>query len=358
MSWRIRDLVVEGLRNLAGSPARSTMLAVAAGAVIGALVFVELSTTEDLLAFEQRFVDSGGNVVVAFSEQGISTGRCHSLTAMSGVKASAAIAVGPAVEAGNSPGTLFNSGTVTAGAIGLFAVDSARPVGESVDRWILGSEAAKELGLREGSWLAVGSTRRQVGVVIDTETRNPQIARWILETGAPSGTSQQCWVEFLPGARTGRVETIDTVFAGSSDVVVTPWIRLDDFARNPTEELAARPQIYAWIVAGLILSAIAWIATWFRRSQIGLYRAVGTGPAALLILGTVEYAAPILTGAIAGTLWATAAWTATTDGFAHYDQLVIAYRTAASAAFLATATAALLWPATAKGSIAEQLKDR
>lgn len=358
MTWRIRDLIVDALRNLAGSPSRTLLLGVVAAGLIGALVFIELATTDDLLAFEKRFVDSGGNVVVAHSEEGLPADRCAALAAMPGIKRSGAVAPGPAVEVGQAPGTLFNTGTVTAGAVELFTATPPPPISDITDRWVVGAAAADELGLTRDSWLAIDNQQRQVGAVIDTATRNPQIGRWILTIGPPTGTAQQCWIEYFPGATTGRIETIDTAFAGTPDAVVTPWIRLDDFARNPIEELATRPQTNAWILAGLLLAAIAWITTWFRRSHIGLYRAVGTGPAALLILGTVEYGVPILIGAVAGSLWATAIWTATTSGIPHHDQLIIAYRTAASATLLATATAALLWPATAKESIADQLKDR
>jgi len=359
-TWRVRDLVIDAVRNVGGSPVRSLLLGVTTAGLIGALVFTELSTTNDLLAFEHRFIDSGGNVVVAYSDDGLDTRRCAAMASMSGILETAAVTPGSPVEVAQAPGTLFSTGTITTGALTLFTLEPPASVTDVFDRWVIGSAAATELGLSEGMWLTVsGSEPRRVGAVIDTEARNPQIDRWILTVAPAAGIARQCWVEFTPGATTGRNEMVETIFADSSDILVTPWIRLDEFSRDPLTELAARPQTNAWLIAGLLLAGISWIGTWFRRSHIGLYRAVGTGPAALLIIGAVEYAIPILLGGLAGTLWAAAAWTATTaSGFPDADQLAIAVRTAASTMLLALVTAPLLWPAAARGSIAQQLKDR
>lgn len=359
-TWRLSALLVDAVRNVICSPMRSVLLAATTAGLIGALVLTELSTTDDLLAVQSRFVDSGGNVVVAFSEEGLDSGRCAAIAYMSGTVETAAVTRGSPVEVGQAPGTLFNSGSITTGALTLFTLKPTPRVSDVIDRWVIGSAAAAELGLSEGMWLTVNSgEHRQVGAVIDTEVRNPQIDRWILRIGPAAGTASQCWVEFAPGARTGRKEMVETMFADSSDILVTPWIRPDKFSRDPVTELATRPQTNAWLIAGLLLAGIGWLGTWFRRSHVGLYRAVGTGPATLLIIGTVEYAIPILLGGLAGTLWATAAWTATTtSGFPDADQLAIAVRTAASTTLLALVTAPLLWPAIARGSIAQQLKDR
>lgn len=358
-TWRLRDLFVDAVRNVISSPGRSLLLAAATAGLVGALVFAELSTTDDLLAFESRFVESGGNVIVAFSEEGLSASRCVAMAAVSGVVGTAAVTPEPPVKIAQAPGTLFNAGTVTAGALTLFTPEPLTLGPGIVDRWVVGSAAATELGLSEGLWLAVdGGRARQVAAVMDTGVRNPQIDRWILSIAPAAGAARQCWVEFAPGATTGREEMIETVFADNSDLEVTPWIRLDEFSRDPVSELAARPQTSAWLVAGLLLAGIGWLGTWFRRSQIGLYRAVGTGPAALLVIGAIEYAIPVVFGTMAGALWAIAAWTATTTGFPDSDQLVIVARSTASTTLLALTVAPLLWPAMARGTIAQQLKDR
>jgi len=359
VTWRLRDLIVDGFRNVTGSPIRSVLLGVAAAGIVGALVVAELSTTDDLLAFRDEFVAAGGNVVVASNEQGLPAGRCAALQANPGIVATAAVALGEPVEVDHAPGTLFQTGAITTGGLALFAPDAPATVAHIADRWIVGTAAADELGLTEGMWLTIGDATRKVGAVIDTETRNPQIARWILTIIPAAGTATQCWVEYEPGAATGRAEYLETVFADTGDGLITrPWIRLDEFARDPITELASRPQAGAWLPAGLLLAVIAWLATWFRRSHIGLYRAVGTTPTQLLILGAIETVTPLVVGAAAGFAWATASWVAAHTGYPTTDQLTIALRTTASVVLLTAATAPLLWPITARQSIAQQLKDR
>jgi len=358
-TWRLRDLFVDAVRNVTGARVRSVLLALVAGGLVGALVFIELSTTDELLAFQGGFVDSGGNMFVAASEEGLASDRCAALASIDGVIGSAGIESGPPMETTLAPGTLFNTGGVTIGALGLFSLEPAGSAAHAADGWIVGASAATELGITEGMWLGIGgATPRHVGAVIDAETRNPRIDRWIMTVQPPAGTVTECWVEFAAGVTTGRQETIGAVFTDATDVIVVPWIRLDEFSRDPVAELAGRPQASAWIIAGLLIGVMGWLVTWFRRSQIGLYRAVGTGPPALLVLGAVELGIPIISGSLIGGLWAAAIWTAGAADYPGADQFAIAARTATSTVLIAIAVAPLLWPLTASGSIAEQLKDR
>ncbi len=358
-TWRLRDLVVDAVRNVAGGRVRSVLLAGVTAGVIGSLVFIELSTTDELLTFQDGFTDSGGNMFIASSEEGLAAERCTALASMESVIGSAGIEAASPVETTIAPGTLFGTGEVTIGALRLFSLEADASTAAVADGWIIGEAAASELGTSQGMWFGIdGSEPRRVGVVIDTEVRNPRTNRWIMAVRPPAGSVSECWVEFTAGVSAGRQETVRAVFSDSADVIVVPWIRLDEFSRDPVAELAGRPQASAWIVAGLLIGATAWLVTWFRRSQIGLYRAVGTGPSTLLILGSVELGIPIVSGALIGSLWAIAIWTAGTAGYPVTDQLAIAARTATSGALLALAIGPLLWPLTARGSIAEQLKDR
>lgn len=358
-SWRLMDVFTEAVRNIAASGTRAVMFGAAAALVVGALAYVELTTTADLLAFEDGFVTAGGNVVVATTDDGLDAARCAALASQRGVVSSVAVATGPLVEVDQAPGTLFNTASVTVGALDQFVLGSSLSSADTVDRWVVGASAAQELGVGEGMWLGVdGGESRQVGVIIDTEVRNPRMQRWIMTVVPAAGTADECWVEFAPGARAGREEFVATIFADSADVVVAPWIRLDQFSRNSVAELAARPQADGWLIAGLVLAGISWLATWFRRSQIGLYRAVGTGPSTLLIFGAVEYAIPMLVGSVAGVMWAAATWSAITGRFPGADQAAIAVRMASSSFLLAAVVGPILWPALARESIAKQLKER
>jgi hypothetical protein len=357
--WRLRDLVIDAVRNLTGSPVRSILLSVVAGGLVGGLVFTELASTQDLRDFQAFFDASGGHVVVASNDDGLPAARCAALSDVEGVVATAGLQSGTPVVTNVAPGTLYQTGVITSGGLDLFTNGPSPAVGDVADRWIVGQAAAEELGVEPGMWLGVDGRIRRVGAVVDTEARNPQIARWILTVAPPAADVTECWIEYAPGVRTGRIEVVESLFADTGDgLVVRPWISLDEFARDPIQELADRPQRNAWLFAGLLLAALFWLATWFRRAHIGLYRAVGTGPAALFILGAVESILPYTIGAAAGSLWAGAAWAATTGNFPTGDQTLVALRTALSILLVAAVTAPLLWPLVARQSIAQQLKER
>lgn len=358
-TWRLRDLANEAIRNTTSARFRTGLLALLTAGVIGALVFVELSTTGELLEFQRGFAESGGNVFIAASEEGLVAERCAAIASMTGVAGSVGVAPGPLVETSDAPGTLFNTGTMTAGALDVFTAESIASTADVSERWVVGSVAAAELGIEKGMWLGInGGEPLRVGAVLDTEQRNPRIDRWIMAIQAPTGRVAECWVEYLPGVTSGRSEALSALFGNSADTVVAPRIRLGEFSRNPVVEFEQRPQATAWLVAGLLIGMIGWLVTWFRRTQIGLYRAVGTSPAALLILGAGELGIPIVAGSFAGILWATATWTATATVPIDPEQMVVAIRTATSVTLIALATASLLWPLTARGSIADQLKGK
>lgn len=357
-SWRLRDLLVDATRNVTHWPLRTTLLTVMTAGLLGALVFAELSTTGGLVEFEQQFVERGANIFVASNESGLDAAKCGALATLPGVVGSAAITSGRPVSVVESPGTLFRTGTITTGGLSLFSRPPAPAVAEVVDRWLLGAATAAELGLAPGMALVPdGGPPLEVGAVIDTQVRNPGIDRWVLAIAPPVGQATQCWVEYSPGARSGRTEMLSAVFAGSGDrLTVNPWIRPGEFTRDPIAELSGRPQAGAWLAAGFILTGMGWLSTWFRRSDIGLYRATGMAPSGLLVLGAVEHVMPTLVGACIGAFWATAAWSFLATGPPTLDQLGVATRTVASAVLLSLAITPLIWPVIARGSIARQLK--
>lgn len=356
--WRVTDAMTEAGRNVVASPARSAALAALAAALIGALVIVELATTADILAFRTDLTEAGGDVIVVYSDEGLDTGTCHDAQLLSGIAQSGAIKPGPVAEPAQSPGTGFFTAALTTGTPALLAADDAPPIGAIDDGWILGTAVANELGIEAGMTLSAHGARRPVNAVLDTETRYPQTSRWIMHISAPIGTATQCLIAFEPGATSGRTDVGLTLFAETTDAAAQPLVRLNDFSRDPIRELTERPQANAWILVGLVLTAAAWLTAWLRRSTIGLYRALGTRPATLLLIGAAEHALVVLVGAAAGALWAIAAWAATQEVAIATDQLVIAARTATSAVLLTLATGAAIWPAMARAPIATQLKDR
>jgi hypothetical protein len=356
-NWRIRDLFRESVGNDAGSRGRTLILGGSALLVVGALFLSDLLVTGGILDFQRRYVESGGNLYIASSKSGLDAARCAALVSLPGVKGSAAVSPGPRARVLSEPGTLYWTGIVTMGAIRLLTTASTIQAVDLQGRVLVGADAAQELGVVPGSWLGIEGTKpKQVGAVVDSEDRDPALNRWIAAVAAPIGLARECWVEFDAGVKTGRQETMFAMFTGP-DVVVQPVKRLDEFSRDPVGELAGRPQTIAWLYAGLLLALLGWLSSWFRRSDVGLYRAVGTGSPALLVIAAGEFVIPVVVGALGGALWALAWWMAE-HGNPTSDQLYVASRTAASIVLLAVTCTPLSWIVLGRESIATQLKDR
>lgn len=359
--WRLREAAGEAWRSVGAGLWRTITLGVVTAWLVGALVWVEFGTTDDVLGFQRGFERRGGWVGVATDPQGrIDAARCAALAHRSGVVHAGALGVADTMQTTAAPGTLFQTAAATAGAIRLWAADPPTH-GDLVSGLVLGQAAARELGLRPGMHLSVaGDDRiRSIGAIVDTEARNPFIARWILDVAAPAGTASQCWVEYSPQNLDIGLQVLEATFADlRPDLEVRRWIRLDEFARDPITELAARPQAQAWIPAGIVITLLVWLTVWVRTAEIGLYRAVGTPTATLWLLGQLETLYVLIPATLTGYLWAAATHAALTDLQPGVDQLLIAARTTASALLLALTLAPLAWLLAGRRSIAAQLKDR
>ncbi|MCB1247051.1 MAG: hypothetical protein KDB69_07295, partial [Acidimicrobiia bacterium] len=153
-------------------------------------------------------------------------------------------------------------------------------------------------------------------------------------------------------------ETGAAVFAASGDAIAAPLIRLDEFSRDPLAELAERPTRYGWILAGAVIALTVWVMAWFRRSDIGLYRAFGTRTSGLTIIGSVEAIVPLVVGAIVGTMWGVVVAGILAGESMAADQWSIVGRSVASGLLLAIVAAPLPWAIASREPIADQLKDR
>ncbi|MEX2323523.1 MAG: hypothetical protein WEA29_07105 [Acidimicrobiia bacterium] len=359
--WRLRDAVGEAWRSVTAAVWRTVMLMLVMAGMVGALAWSELATTDHVLAFQRGFDDRGGWVVVASATRGdLPADRCVSIASQRGVVSAGAMTPGPTVQTAAAPGTLFQSASATVGAIQQWAA-SAPSSADLADGIVVGSAAANELGLAPGMIVTVdvvGGDQR-VAAVIDTEDRNPFVARWLIQVAPPVGAANQCWVEFEPGTVPAGLGVMEAVFADlRPNLEVRRWIRLDDFSRDPVAELANRPQRQAWIPIGIAAAVLVWVIVWARTAEIGLYRAVGTRTSTLWLFGQFEAVFVLVPAAAAGYLWAVAAHAATADRQPGLDQLLIAARTSLSATLLALIVAPLAWAWSGRGQIAAQLKDR
>jgi len=362
MRWRIRAVAGEAARNFSVTPMRRLMLVGMFASMFGSLALAELVFSDDLIAFSRQYERSGGYVVVAKAEAGLDASRCERLTDHPVVVAAGGASVVERTRLAALPGVSMTTAEITQGL--LYVWD---PVLRSADAGpisgAVGSALADELAIAAGNLIQPeGSEPFRVDAVADTEARNPNATRTLLTVSAPTGLVSQCWAEFEPEAFDAAVGYMQTVFDDGSPEIsdkltAAPWIELDEFARDPVAELAGRPHRYGWVLVAGLSAVMTWLMIWFRRSELGLYRALGTSRPAMLLLVQAEIlivvmlALPI--GMATATLVHAAGGAAPTIG-----QFVLAARSAAMAA----ATAALLAPLAAllvgRKALLSLLKDR
>ncbi|MGK2965149.1 MAG: hypothetical protein ACSLFM_06040, partial [Tepidiformaceae bacterium] len=204
----------------------------------------------------------------------------------------------------------------------------------------------------------VGEAPLAVAAVVDTADRNPQVARWALDVEPPSGIAAQCWVEMTRETYPSGLAALPAWFtSGDEPPNVIPYRRTDEFARDPAAEFAGRPQRLGWMVAGAMVVAMAWLMTWFRRSELGLYLALGTPRSAVVALLAAESWLLVMPAAVAAWVYAVALSYAL-GWDPGWGEAFLAARTMGSAALVALFVMPLAPLVLVRGSIAELLKDR
>jgi hypothetical protein len=360
MSWRTGTLVREAWLNVVTSPWRTGGLVLAVAAIFGGLAGLELRDANELTGFETSFVASGGYVALGLPSAGTndSAARCEALNGQPGVAAAGGVYSPELTTFETAPGVLFQRAAVTEGALRVWDPGLQREPAEE-RQFVAGLALAEETGLRVGSYaIPEAEEPALVTAVADVERRNPQVARWALEVSPPDGAIEQCWVEFEPGAYEGGLAALPAIFtSGDETAAARPYIRSDEFTRDPAAEWAARPQRNGWPLAAALVAGLFALTAWFRRSELGLYLAVGTPRGALMGMLAVE--ALLVVGF--ATVLAVAYAFAFDEALRHspgWDESRIVVRTVGSAALLAIAIAPVLGVLVVRGSIAELLKDR
>ncbi len=357
MTWRAASLVYEGLANLRANAFRSLLLVGISAATFGGLALLELRQGLELVRFARDYRDGGAFVVIASaSGGGVSGARCDSLNNEPGVVAAGAWrSTGQSTFAG-APGVLFQAADVTSGLFRIWDTRQSLGVGPGV---VAGPAAASEVGLRPGliaTFVAEEAVR--VSGIVNSARRVPQIARWVLSPVPPERNFDECWVEFEPGAYEGGPAALGARLAeGSLEPTVRPLRRSDEFTRDPAAEWASRPQKLGWLGVSILLFGFALVGAWFRRSEAGLYLAMGTRRAQLAVMAAAESWPAVIAGWSLGFTCAVGAARLGT-GAPTVDWALRSAVTSGSAALIAVALVPWAPPLVARGSIASLLKDR
>ncbi|GAB4338748.1 MAG: hypothetical protein Kow0010_27090 [Dehalococcoidia bacterium] len=350
----------EAVANTTSVAARSASMVLILALLIGAVAFLELRTAHTLVGFAADVRQGGGYLAVAAPADGpVSAAACEAVREHSGVVASGALLRTELTSFTAAPTVLVPRATVTVGLLDVWAPGWGMPAPDGRPFFVVGEVLASELGLAAGSYVRPNAEDTAlVAAVIDPRRRNPQSGRWAFEVAPAIGDADQCWVEFEPASFSAGLGALPALLSGGAEPpFVRPFRRPDEFARDPAAEFHARPQRMGWIVVAFLSAGVIWIMTWFRRSELSLYVALGTDRGAIAVLLAME-SGILLSGAVLlGTTYAFAV-----DAALHHEAgwsaSVLALRASVSTGLLAGALAPAAALLIVRGSIANLLKER
>jgi hypothetical protein len=339
--------------------ARSFIVFAAMAVVFGGLAFLELRQADDLLSFESDYRAAGGYVAIVAQQGGISAARCEQLNAVPGVVAAGGDRGEGQATFTMAPGVLYQQYGVTRDLPRVWDPAYVPAAPQNAATFLSGRALADELALRPGLLLArVGGPPARLTGVLDVNQRAPQAGRSLLEVIPPSGMLDECWVEFTPEAYPGGADMLAAAFAtGDNDPTVRPFTAQDQFTRNPSKELASRPQRNGWIAGAALIVGVLLLTAWFRRADLGLYLALGTPRSLLTLMLAIETWLLALAAWAVGVLWALAIQRASGNALT-WGGIHLAAVTSACAALSVVIVGPLLSSLVARGNIAALLKDR
>ncbi len=310
MSWRADCLAHEGARNVLRGGFRT--LLVLGSIVIGVSVTVIAvgSQVDGFMVDEASLAGEGGFVLRALpgsnSPDGIDSARCENLRSQDGVVAAGSVVTSDFIELASFPGTRIRKVDVSPGLSGVFhlGIDPGA-MGVFVD-----SSLREEFGLGVGSVPGVvdapgGEESFPVVGVLTSTQGVEELRRALVAVVPPEGPGEACFVlarpdryEALRDADLVALLPVDNSIALVSEVVP----RGSGFSIG--DRYRSRRTRHLWIVFGMMIVAVSELVRRTRRSELALYRSVGTSPVELTWLLIVEnlwlsfLALPVIAGVL------------------------------------------------------------
>lgn len=303
--WRLPVILREISANLIAERWRAVVLIAITSSATFLVVATELSQVRIAIATYADLKNAGRYVFVATAESGSSTidaTRCVALGHSAAVVAAGGYTQGERVPIAKAPGEVFE-GRMMVGQMPILLAPVNPPSPGDI---YISEPAAKRVGLPDGGIVVLGDGLGSAQLaVVDMSARVPDPGPWVWIPTAPTDNLDQCWVEVIPAAdQIGQQWVTTWLTQGREPVIVTRLLREDRLRADPIVVFHRRPTKYAWAAAGIVVGMIFWLITWFRRSEIALYRTVGSSrsqtaliyllPALILIAGGV------LIGALSG----------------------------------------------------------
>lgn len=330
------------------------MLIVAVGGGLSALIWSELSFTADVKALEADFAAAGGYVAVVEGEAGVDAQVCESLSAYPQVVAAGGMRGSGEIRTANAPGTRFSRLEVTRGLVRIWDPEANEE--PTIPGYLIGAAAATELGLTTGGFVVSEEGQLAAVTVIDPSRRNQFASRSFLDLTAPIGRLDQCWVESQPQAFEAGLDWLPAAFAGDQ-VEARRNVDRGQFATDPAQLLASRPQRWSWVAVGGIATAIITLMALFRRAETAVYRAFGLPMNGVLIAAQIEIWILVASSYLAAVIWTGVAYVSV-FGPPKLDQIVLALGTSAKAGLVTLVLAPLLVAVAGTGAPASLLKER
>ncbi len=300
LSWRLRTVVGEGLRNvLAGGARNAATIGLMALLLTGAAL-VEARTLVRVQADERALVAAGLSTVVVSRdpespEATLDSMRCRSLNGRSGIRAAGPLWGPTSARALVPPRRLVTVVEGTGGSLAALTAQEPPPVWDAV----IGRQLADELYLAPGAAMRIalqGQTRAvEVSAVEPLEAREASFGSAVILPSASTGSADACWIEFEPWVDPQQLAGTKAYFDGPSD-----WLRLrlvlppSETLRDPAAVLEQRTSRHGWLLVGVVMSMILAISFVFRGTELALYRSFGMGRLEVTALVQTEVAA--LTG--------------------------------------------------------------
>jgi|GEM_PF-3422727 len=360
LTWRVRTVVGEGLRNVLSGGARTAATIALMALLLTGAALIEARTLVRVQNDEQALVAAGLSTVAVSlnpeaTEATLDSGRCRSLDGRKGIRAAGPLWGPTSARALVPPRRLV---TVLEGTAGSLAALTGR---EPPPWWdaVIGRQLADELYLAPGANLRVaieGQTRAvEVSAIEPLEVRQASFGSAVFLPSASSGSADACWIEFDPWVDPQQLAAAKAFFDGPSD-----WLRVQlvlppsGTLRDPTAVLEQRTSRHGWVLVGGVLGMIFAISLLFRGTELALYRSYGLGRLGVTLIVLTEVitltgiASLVATLVIGSVLW-TASTDVTVAAYA-YNQVL---RAAALAVLLAVPVAMIGWIR----PIATQLKE-
>lgn len=356
-------LVREGYRNFVADTTRGAVVVGLSTLLLVVLVAAEAAQFTDVVREERDFRDRGGYTFRLDSvgsdgqipERGTIDGpACERLSRLPGVVAAGVfVSTGGQLATSLSRQTRFDHHVATPNGVRALAgpdVDAAGAV-------LLGREAHLLAAAGAGDLVQIATaagdrTLSVAGVLDEPSMSGLELA--VVEIVSVPPLARSCVVRTRPSSyhqlrdAAAAVVTDDPATVQVADIVFR-----GAFVQPPLQRYRVRPTALAWIVAGGLLGLMGTAVHGLRRSDMGLYRALGARRGDVAVVLAVESALGMAAGlsvavAVAWLLHNTVA----------QGSLALSVITVSRAAAVAAATIVVAIPAAVRGHAADQLKDR